>query len=666
MCLQCFASDPIGAAPGTAKLVPSRAAAAPTARDLAADSGTTGSIGLDTSVTQTLEVRGDHDWFALDLAAGQTVRVTLDGLTLADPYLRLRDATGALLAANDDANGLDSLLVFTAPAAGRYYIDVGAYAEAGAGTYRLGVTTAKAPTLLDSIAWGTALDTTDPVRVFFQGAGGRIAGESAPSLVWDSFARAQIERIFADIETFLDIDFVFADPVRGGFTAASADLVLNTAAIGFDTYAYFAPPQTGPESGVGVFNTQLMDLDGGADSGLARGGFDFSILMHEIGHGLGLAHPHDTGGGSTVLQGVDRAHGDFGDFGLNQGVYTVMSYNDGFAERDGDGLDTGAPHGFSAGYGALDIAALQAAYGANTAWAAGDDVYRLADRAAAGVGYRAIWDTAGSDTLAHDGARAAVLDLRAATLDLAPGGGGFVSAVAGIAGGFTIAAGVVVENALGGAGADRLFGNDADNLLDGRGGDDTVEGGSGDDLVLGGAGDDRLVGGDGADVLRGGAGADHLLGGDGRDAASYHDAAGVVVDLGTGAGRGGEAAGDILAGIENLRGSARADVLGGDGGANFLSGGDGDDLLVGRGGHDVLSGDAGADVFRFAPGNGIDRITDFAPDQDRIEFLGVAGFDALVFSDGADMVSVAYAPGSVVRLLGLSAEDLGADAFAFA
>ena len=52
----------------------------------------------------------------------------------------------------------------------------------------------------------------------------------------------------------------------------------------------------------------------------------------------------------------------------------------------------------------------------------------------------------------------------------------------------------------------------------------------------------------------------------------------------SGEGLSGEAAGDILTGIENLRGSAFADTLVGDGGANVLSGGAGEDQLWGGGG----------------------------------------------------------------------------------
>src|ERR1043165_1548346 len=52
--------------------------------------------------------------------------------------------------------------------------------------------------------------------------------------------------------------------------------------------------------------------------------------------------------------------------------------------------------------------------------------------------------------------------------------GGAISKADGIFGGYTIAKGVVIENAIGGSGNDTLVGNSADNTLDGRAGDDTV------------------------------------------------------------------------------------------------------------------------------------------------------------------------------------------------
>jgi subtilisin family serine protease len=80
-----------------------------------------------------LNLAGDVDLFAVSLAAGETLTIDIDAAMLAEPseldaFLRLFDASGAPLAANDDAAGsLDSLLSFVAPATGTYYVGVSAY-----------------------------------------------------------------------------------------------------------------------------------------------------------------------------------------------------------------------------------------------------------------------------------------------------------------------------------------------------------------------------------------------------------------------------------------------------------------------------------------------------------------------------------------------------------
>ena len=61
------------------------------------------------------------------------------------------------------------------------------------------------------------------------------------------------------------------------------------------------------------------------------------------------------------------------------------------------------------------------------------------------------------------------------------GGGGFVSYAYGIYGGFTIANGVVIENATSGGGNDTLVGNAAANVLNGGAGADRMTGGAGKD-----------------------------------------------------------------------------------------------------------------------------------------------------------------------------------------
>jgi Ca2+-binding RTX toxin-like protein len=87
--------------------------------------------------------------------------------------------------------------------------------------------------------------------------------------------------------------------------------------------------------------------------------------------------------------------------------------------------------------------------------------------------------------------------------------------------------------------------------------------------LFGGGGADALWAGDGDDVLSGGLGADVLQRQGGSDTASYAEApGGVFVRFWSGEGLSGEAAGDVLVGIENLRGSGFADTLVGDDGDN--------------------------------------------------------------------------------------------------
>jgi hypothetical protein len=94
----------------------------------------------------TLEVTSDRDWFSVQLTAGWTYTINLEGGptgagTLSDPYLRFHDAAGALLAQNDDASAgnLNSQLTYVATATGTYYVEAGAFSDTGTGTYRVGV-----------------------------------------------------------------------------------------------------------------------------------------------------------------------------------------------------------------------------------------------------------------------------------------------------------------------------------------------------------------------------------------------------------------------------------------------------------------------------------------------------------------------------------------------
>jgi len=48
----------------------------------------------------TLESNGDHDWFALNVTAGQQITVTIYGITLEDSLLNIRGSAGQILFSN--------------------------------------------------------------------------------------------------------------------------------------------------------------------------------------------------------------------------------------------------------------------------------------------------------------------------------------------------------------------------------------------------------------------------------------------------------------------------------------------------------------------------------------------------------------------------------------
>ena len=244
----------------------------------------------------------------------------------------------------------------------------------------------------------------------------------------------------------------------------------------------------------------------------------------------------------------------------------------------------------------------------------------------------------------------------------------------------------------GGDGDDALFGGQADDTLNGGAGDDRLDGGIGRDILNGGAGidtavyenavsavhanltasgvigeatgdtyrdvenligsafDDTLIGDFQDNVLSGGAGADLLLGGLGTDTAAYRlSPEGVIVNLASSRGFGGDAEGDILSAIENLIGSTHDDLL---------VGGYGDDTLRGGFGADALNGGVGFDTADYS---------DSAVAVDaRLHTTGLGGtaegdtltyIEAIIGSDFGDtLVGAGTFP--VIRLDGGDGDDL--------
>ncbi|MBB3997892.1 M10 family metallopeptidase C-terminal domain-containing protein [Aureimonas pseudogalii] len=485
------------------------------------------------------------------------------------------------------------------------------------------------------------------------------AGEAASGFQpLSALAQASVSRILASYAEVARLTFTQAF----GDAAAGATLLYAMSAVPETAYAYL--PEAGSAGGDAWFQSagaRFADPQPGSYGGFA--------LVHEIGHTLGLKHPHETGAFGTVPTPYDSIE------------YTVMSYRSyvgasAYAAEDGN---------YPTGPMALDIAALQHLYGANYETRAGDTVYRwdlatgerFVDGASQGPGtgspvFETIWDGGGQDTYDLSNATAA------AEIDLTPGGWSSFAKVSqlhfdgshpargNVANALQVGgdARSLIENAVGGAGDDAIFGNAADNRLEGGGGNDLISGAAGADRLLGHTGDDTLSGGAGNDTFWGGAGSDDLRGGAGDDV--------MYGGFGNDTLTGGE-------GDDALRGQADDDLLAGGAGNDMLMGEDGNDTLSGGAGDDRLVGGAGNDVFVFTrDGASSDKIADFgdvAGNEDRIDLSAVFGrvTNAMFAGWAADHLDQRHAnvlietgEGGSIWLLGIDVSQLDASDFVFA
>ena len=214
---------------------------------------------------------------------------------------------------------------------------------------------------------------------------------------------------------------------------------------------------------------------------------------------------------------------------------------------------------------------------------------------------------------------------------------------------------VWIENAVGGAGADLLHGNEADNRLDGGAGNDSLLGDDGDDRLLGGEGDDTFFGGRGADEFFGGAGTDTLI--------LRSDEAFWNVDL-----LGGLAIGatwtDTLQSIENVTTSLNDDEVILSYASNSVSTSGGNDTIYSTGsGNDVIDGGWGLDDLLSYENADFGVTVDLQisdPQPIGVFFLTpqqnqIIGIEHLTGSQEDDVLRGSFLPNS---LLGLGGDDI--------
>lgn len=280
-----------------------------------------------------------------------------------------------------------------------------------------------------------------------------------------------------------------------------ADLRLAMSDRPSSGWAYL--PNTAAEGGDVWFNGSI-----GLYTSPTKGNYASLAFMHEIGHSLGLDHPHD----GNVMPG-DR----------DSMEYTVMSYRSYVGASTTAGY-TNETWGYAQSPMLYDIAALQQLYGAKYTTNSGITTYTWSPttgemtingvRQGAPGGNKillTVWDGGGNDTYDFSNYASNL------TVDLRPGA--WTSTAPNqlaklYSDGSRVAAGNIanallfqedtrslIENAVGGSGSDALTGNETANLLKGRDGMDKLFGLAGNDTLDGGLGADTLVGGAGGDVF---------------------------------------------------------------------------------------------------------------------------------------------------------------------
>lgn len=485
-----------------------------------------------------------------------------------------------------------------------------------------------------------------------------VAADSSDAAIasWRAFSASEAAAARAALQTWADISGLTFVEVKGG----NADILFNkmdfdlTGASDAAGYAYYPVIY---DIGNGSLSSDALGSDVFINTDLAFHPDELShILLHEIGHAIGLKHPFDTDdfNPDTLTAATDDGH------------HTVMSYNDYFPRL-----------------GTFDSQAAQAMYGST-------DAANLASWS---------WN-ASTRTLTQTGTSAANVIYGTATLDLIDGGAG-ADELQGFAGNDTLK---------GGTGDDELFGGDDNDTMDGGAGADALSGDGGNDLFLLPTGRDLIDGGDGLDALdlsavtsgitmsptfdadfffqikygtelvkvfsveeiRGGSGKDvlggtgyagydggftlHGNGGDdtmvvslgndsvdggaGTDTVSFAGvASAAVVNLGSTAAQRVGGSRDSFLNVENLIGTGYNDSLTGTDGRNSFFGGAGVDKLLGGVGVDKLDGGDGNDRLTGGEGRDLfvwgaetsarllvgdkDTITDFEHDIDRIDLRAI-------------------------------------------
>lgn len=286
--------------------------------DAAEQASTIYTMSVGDTFRGTISTGFDEDWIAISLTQGEAYEISLTGLTLSDPYLRVFSSSGNLLASNDDAVGLDSRLTFTAGATGTYYIEADAYSNA-TGTYSLSVTETTAPQEPSDATYEEMADFL-------------IEGPSGYSI---TFSAQQASAITVDIsgltatgqrmarwameawEMVANVNFMIQNDGMQGNEMLTVD--------DEDAGAFAYYPNSGSTSMAMGDNTNGVEINVSRSwfnsQGTSLDSYSFQTFVHEFGHALGLHHQ-----GDYNFNGQQISYANDATFADDSWILSVMSY----------------------------------------------------------------------------------------------------------------------------------------------------------------------------------------------------------------------------------------------------------------------------------------------------------------------------------------------------
>jgi hypothetical protein len=233
------------------------------AGDIPGDANTDATLSADGDYREgVLDPAGDRDWYRVNLAEGQGMRVALNtseiGGGLGDPFLTLYGPDGAQLVSDDDGgDGLNSWLEFSAATAGAYYLEVRGFSEDASGRYAVSITAGEIGSSFEGAEYLTP------------GPEGRISTIGAS----DDTDWFTVELIEGRTYRF-NLDGVdstpLADPVITLFDSQGTQIAQDDdGGLGFNSYLTFASPTGGTyfaavsafDGGIGRYSLRVTDTD---------------------------------------------------------------------------------------------------------------------------------------------------------------------------------------------------------------------------------------------------------------------------------------------------------------------------------------------------------------------------------------------------------------------